>query len=274
MNDQKRLTCPKCGQLMTRMVVNNPMEEGWRVSYRCLKCGKMGPLVRGGRQEETEKMAELLTESWIRRLKGEKEEQPERLRAWAEALEANRALKTSEDYQKLSEALLGRKDGKTAELLEAALRMKREGEKYKYTAIEFERQYNIQVNQKMYWKDRLEHLLESKLICSFNEKNLHGYVRDIKEADEYEAKEAVEKIKRELASYEGAGLRYEEEIAKLKQMAAEDILQAAQCKCPCNSCTRNPMDRGCTFEECEKCDDHCTCYECHDSESYVWRGGK
>jgi hypothetical protein len=68
---------------MTRMVVNNPMEKGWRVSYRCLKCGKMGPLVRGGRQEETEKMAELLTESWIRRLKGEKEEQPERLRAWA-----------------------------------------------------------------------------------------------------------------------------------------------------------------------------------------------
>lgn len=80
MNDQKRLTCPKCGQLMTRMVVNNPMKEGWRVSYRCLKCGKMGPLVRGGRREETEKMAEFLTESWIRRLKGEKEEQPERLR--------------------------------------------------------------------------------------------------------------------------------------------------------------------------------------------------
>ena len=47
MNDQKRLTCPKCGQPMTRMVVNNPMEKGWRVSYRCLKCGKMGPLVRG-----------------------------------------------------------------------------------------------------------------------------------------------------------------------------------------------------------------------------------
>ena len=31
MNDQKRMTCPKCGQPMTRMVVNNPMEEGWRV---------------------------------------------------------------------------------------------------------------------------------------------------------------------------------------------------------------------------------------------------
>ena len=162
MNDQKRLTCPKCGQPMTRMVVNNPMEKGWRVSYRCLKCGKMGPLVRGGRQEETEKMAELLTESWIRRLKGEKEEQPERLRAWAEALEA----------------------------------------------------------------------------------------------------------------YKGAGLRYEEEIARLKRMAAEDILLAAQSRCPCNSCTENPIDKGCTFEECEGCDHRCVCYECNDDASFVWRGGK
>lgn len=147
MNDQKRLTCPKCGQPMTRMVVNNPMEKGWRVSYRCLKCGKMGPLVRGGRQEETEKMAELLTESWIRRLKGEKEEQPERL-------------------------------------------------------------------------------------------------------------------------------RYEEEIARLKRMAAEDILLAAQSRCPCNSCTENPIDKGCTFEECEGCDHRCVCYECNDDASFVWRGGK
>lgn len=162
MNDKKRLTCPKCGQPMTRMVVNNPMEEGWRVSYWCLKCGKMGPLVRGGRQEETEKMAELLTESWIRRLKGEKEEQPERLRAWAEALEA----------------------------------------------------------------------------------------------------------------YKGAGLRYEEEIDRLKRMAAEDILQAAQSRCPCNSCTENPIDKGCTFEECEGCDHRCVCYECNDDASFVWRGGK
>lgn len=162
MNDQKRLTCPKCGQPMTRMVVNNPMEEGWRVSYRCLKCGKMGPLVRGGRQEETEKMAELLTESWIRRLKGEKEEQPERLRAWAEALEA----------------------------------------------------------------------------------------------------------------YKGAGLRYEEEIARLKRMAAEDILRAALSGYPCDSCVNNTLDVRCGCENCADCEHHCVCYECHDSESYVWRGKK
>lgn len=84
----------------------------------------------------------------------------------------------------------------------------------------------------------------------------------------------AQKAKWELAAYEGAGLRYEEEIARLKRMAAEDILLAAQSKCPCNSCTRNPIDRGCTFEECEGCDDHCVCYECNDNESFVWRGGK
>lgn len=136
MNDQKRLTCPKCG--------------------------KMGPLVRGGRQEETEKMAELLTESWIRRLKGEKEEQPERLRAWAEALEA----------------------------------------------------------------------------------------------------------------YKGAGLRYEEEIARLKRMAAEDILRAALSGYPCDSCVNNTLDVRCECDNCADCDNHCVCYECHDNESFVWRGGK
>lgn len=160
MNDQKRLTCPKCGQPMTRMVVNNPMEEGWRVSYRCLKCGKMGPLVRGGRQEETEKMAELLTESWIRRLKGEKEEQPERLRAWAEALEA----------------------------------------------------------------------------------------------------------------YKGAGLRYEEEIARLKRMAAEDILRAARWGSPCDSCVNITKGDDCDKGNCEYCENHCVCQECNYSESFVWRG--
>lgn len=85
---------------------------------------------------------------------------------------------------------------------------------------------------------------------------------------------ALQKAKRELAAYKGAGQRYEAEIARLKQMAAEDILLAAQSKCPCNSCTRNPIDRECTFEECEGCDDHCVCYECNDNESFVWRGGK
>lgn len=95
---------------------------------------------------------------------------------------------------------------------------------------------------------------------------------DIPESDELRA--ALQKAKRELEAYKGAGLQYEEEIARLKQMAAEDILLAAQSRCPCNSCTENPIDKGCTFEECEGCDHRCVCYECNDDESYVWRGGK
>lgn len=85
---------------------------------------------------------------------------------------------------------------------------------------------------------------------------------------------AAQKAKRELEAYKGAGLRYEEEIARLKRMAAEDILRAAQSRCPCNSCTENPIDKGCTFEECEGCDHRCVCYECNDDASFVWRGGK
>ena len=85
---------------------------------------------------------------------------------------------------------------------------------------------------------------------------------------------AAKKAKRELEAYKGAGLRYEEEIARLKRMAAEDILRAAQSRCPCNSCTENPIDKGCTFEECEGCDHRCVCYECNDDASFVWRGGK
>lgn len=85
---------------------------------------------------------------------------------------------------------------------------------------------------------------------------------------------AAQKAKRELEVYKGAGLRYEEEIARLKRMAAEDILLAAQSRCPCNSCTENAIDKGCTFEECEGCDHRCVCYECNDDESFVWRGGK
>ena len=85
---------------------------------------------------------------------------------------------------------------------------------------------------------------------------------------------AAQKAKRELEAYKGAGLRYEEEIARLKRMAAEDILQAAQSRCPCNSCTENPIDKGCTFEECEGCDHRCVCYECNEDASFVWRGGK
>lgn len=87
-------------------------------------------------------------------------------------------------------------------------------------------------------------------------------------------RDALQKAKRELEAYKGAGLRYEEEIARLKRMAAEDILRAALSRCPCNSCTENPIDKGCTFEECEGCDHRCVCYECNDDESYVWRGGK
>lgn len=85
---------------------------------------------------------------------------------------------------------------------------------------------------------------------------------------------ADQKAKRELEAYKGAGLRYEEEIVRLKRMAAEDILRAAQSRCPCNSCTENPIDKGCTFEECEGCDHRCVCYECNDDASFVWRGGK
>lgn len=85
---------------------------------------------------------------------------------------------------------------------------------------------------------------------------------------------AAQKTKRELEAYKGAGQRYEAEIARLKRMAAEDILMAAQSRCPCNSCTENPIDKGCTFEECEGCDHRCVCYECNDDESFVWRGGK
>lgn len=85
---------------------------------------------------------------------------------------------------------------------------------------------------------------------------------------------AAQKTKRELEAYKGAGQRYEAEIARLKRMAEEDILMAAQSRCPCNSCTENPIDKGCTFEECEGCDHRCVCYECNDDESFVWRGGK
>lgn len=63
-------------------------------------------------------------------------------------------------------------------------------------------------------------------------------------------------------------------VTAKSETAAEDILMAAQSRCPCNSCTENPIDKGCTFEECEGCDHRCVCYECNDDESFVWRGGK
>lgn len=85
---------------------------------------------------------------------------------------------------------------------------------------------------------------------------------------------AAKKAKRELTACEGAGQRYEAEIARLKRMAEEDILRAALSRCPCNSCTENPIDKGCAFEECEGCDHRCVCYECNDDESFVWRGSR
>ena len=48
---------------------------------------------------------------------------------------------------------------------------------------------------------------------------------DIPEPDVLRA--ALQKAKRELAAYNGAGQRYEAEIARLKEMAAEDIRRAA-----------------------------------------------
>lgn len=85
---------------------------------------------------------------------------------------------------------------------------------------------------------------------------------------------AAQKAKRELAACEGAGQRYEEEIARLKRMAAEDILMAALNGYPCDSCANNTMDKRCICEECEGCERHCMHYKCHDNESYAWRGGK
>lgn len=85
---------------------------------------------------------------------------------------------------------------------------------------------------------------------------------------------AAKKARREQAISDGAYKHCEAENTKLKEMAAEDILLAAQSRCPCNSCTENPIDKGCTLEECEGCDHRCVCYECNDDESFVWRSGK
>lgn len=85
---------------------------------------------------------------------------------------------------------------------------------------------------------------------------------------------AAQKAKREMEAYKGAGLRYEEEIARMKRMAAEDILLAALNGYPCDSCANNTMDERCICEECEGCERHCMHYKCRDDESFVWRGGK
>lgn len=76
-----------------------------------------------------------------------------------------------------------------------------------------------------------------------------------------------------IAKSDGAYKQCEAENTKLKEMAAEDILRAALSGYPCDSCINNTLDVRCGCD-CADCEHHCTCYECHDSESYVWRGGK
>ena len=85
---------------------------------------------------------------------------------------------------------------------------------------------------------------------------------------------AAKKARREQAISDGAYKQCEAENTKLKEMAAEDILRAALSGYPCASCANNTLGDGCNFGECENCEHQCTCYECHDNESFVWRGGK
>lgn len=82
----------------------------------------------------------------------------------------------------------------------------------------------------------------------------------------------AQKAKRELEAYKGAGLRYEEEIARLKRMEAEDILLAARWGSPCDSCVNIKKGDDCDKGNCEYCENHCVCQECNYSESFVWRG--
>ena len=84
---------------------------------------------------------------------------------------------------------------------------------------------------------------------------------------------AAKKARREQAISDGVYKQCEAENTKLKEMAAEDILRAALSGYPCNSCVNNTLDVLCDCD-CADCEHHCTCHECHDSESYVWRGGK
>lgn len=84
---------------------------------------------------------------------------------------------------------------------------------------------------------------------------------------------AAKKARRDQAISDGAYKQCEAENTKLKEMAAEDILRAALSGYPCNSCVNNTLDVLCDCD-CADCEHHCTCHECHDSESYVWRGGK
>lgn len=84
---------------------------------------------------------------------------------------------------------------------------------------------------------------------------------------------AAKKARREQTISDGAYKQCEAENTKLKEMAAEDILRAALSGYPCNSCVNNTLDVLCDCD-CADCEHHCTCHECHDHESFVWRGGK
>ena len=85
---------------------------------------------------------------------------------------------------------------------------------------------------------------------------------------------AAKKARRELAISDGAYKQCEAENTKLKEMAAEDIRRAALSGYPCDNCANNTLDVLCDCEECADCEHHCVCYECHDNESFVWRGEK
>lgn len=84
---------------------------------------------------------------------------------------------------------------------------------------------------------------------------------------------AAKKARREQAISDGVYKQCEAENTKLKEMAAEDILLAALSGYPCDSCVNNTLDVLCDCD-CADCENHCTCHECHDNESFVWRGGK
>lgn len=84
---------------------------------------------------------------------------------------------------------------------------------------------------------------------------------------------AAKKARREQVISDGAYKQCEAENTKLKEMAAEDILRAALSGYPCNSCVNNTLDVLCDCD-CADCEHHCMCNECHDNESFVWRGGK
>lgn len=203
MNDQKRLTCPKCGQLMTRLITQTiePGGSRWEAWYSCLSCCYETATVTAKSQTAAEDGLERLMD----RVDRAREAAAGRSAAPAkpQTAEADRTLNAYVLYCQLCKALTGKPIAKLDEMLTAA-----------------------------------------------------------------------KKARRELAISDGAYKQCEAEIDRLKEMAAEDIRRAALSGYPCDSCVNNTLDMLCDCEECADCERHCTCYECHDNESYVWRGGK